>query len=168
MNNYQKQALEFLENTNSQMKIEYLKNDYHFQGDKEKRDIYKITLKRGNREYVFNFGQSLINSLKYQDDLKKESTYTPNGKRLTGNYSVTEKYIKEFCKPIKGEKPTEYEILASLTKNNPGTLEDFCNEYGYNDDSKKAESIYNAVKEEYFSIATLYNEKEMEELQGIS
>lgn len=59
MSNYEKQAVAFLESTNSTMKIEYLKNDLHFSTDTEKRDIYKVTLKRDTKSFKFNFGQSI-------------------------------------------------------------------------------------------------------------
>ena len=36
----------------------------HFLDDKDERDIYRITLKRGKIKYSFNFGQS-INSSRY-------------------------------------------------------------------------------------------------------
>lgn len=59
MNKYDKQARGFLAKTESEMYINYIKYDYYFDGDKDKRDIYQIELKRGNREYAFTFGQSL-------------------------------------------------------------------------------------------------------------
>lgn len=59
---YQKQAADFLEMTGTTFICEFLKNDYHFKNDKDKRDIYRCTLKRGNREYKFNFGQSIARS----------------------------------------------------------------------------------------------------------
>ena len=35
--------------------INFLKNDKHFEDDKDVRDIYKIGLKRGSRNFHFNF-----------------------------------------------------------------------------------------------------------------
>lgn len=43
-------------------KVEFLKNDFHFDDDKYTRDIYEVTLQRGNRKYTFNFGQSIVKS----------------------------------------------------------------------------------------------------------
>lgn len=64
LTDYQKQAEDFLKETNTTLKIKYLKYDYHFADDKEKRDIYRVTLKRGRKSYTFNFGQSLNNTQK--------------------------------------------------------------------------------------------------------
>lgn len=54
-----------------EMITKFFKNDYHFAGDKDTRDIYKVTLKRGSREYSFKFGQSIYHS---QPSNKKEPT----------------------------------------------------------------------------------------------
>ena len=59
---YDKQAEEFLSSTNTEFKAVFLKHDKHFPDDKEERDIYTITLKRGDRVYNFAFGQSLNDS----------------------------------------------------------------------------------------------------------
>ena len=55
MNEYIKQASDFLSETNSTLNIEFLKRAIHFEGDTEERNIYKVTLKRGNREYIFDY-----------------------------------------------------------------------------------------------------------------
>ena len=62
MSEYDEQAEKFLTETDTEFKAEFLKNGKHFEDDKELRDIYLITLKRGDREYKFNFGQSLAES----------------------------------------------------------------------------------------------------------
>ena len=42
MNEYEKQANDFLNKTNTEFRIEFLKYDYYFNNDNTKRDIYKI------------------------------------------------------------------------------------------------------------------------------
>jgi len=61
MTDYEKQAEDFLKATKTEFKTVFFKHDKHFPEDKETRDIYKITLKCGERKYTFNFGQSLAN-----------------------------------------------------------------------------------------------------------
>ena len=56
---YEQAAQLAADKLNITLKLEFLKNDKHFEDDKDFRDIYKCTLKRGNREYIFNFGQSI-------------------------------------------------------------------------------------------------------------
>ena len=67
------------------------------------------------------------------------------------------------------KEPTAYDILACLTKYDPGTFEDFCSEFGYDydEDSRSAERIYFAAQKEYSQLSKLFTEKQMEELQEI-
>ena len=59
MNKYKKQSSDFLRATKTNIRSKFLKYDYHFDGDKDKRDIYLITISRNNKSFSFNFGQSL-------------------------------------------------------------------------------------------------------------
>jgi len=132
MNEYDKQARRFLAQTESGMYVDYIKYDYYFDGDKYKRDIYEIKLKRilrhRNREYKFTFGQSLAK---------------------------------------RGEKPTEYQILACLGGNDVGSFEDFCDIFGYDQDSIKAFKIYKKVADEFKNLSLLYSDSELEMLSEI-
>lgn len=167
--NYQQQANEFLKITGVSLDIDFLKTGKHFEDDKEVRDIYKCTLKRGGRSYSFNFGQSLAKSQHYLD-IRLKRTYTMTGGALNSNYKIVNlDYLKnnpEF-KIIKGEAPTSYDILACLTKYDPGTFENFCSEFGYDTDSRKAEKIYHAVKAEYLGLCSIFSEEEMRLLSEI-
>jgi len=129
-NIYNIQSRNFLESTGTDIEIEYHSHDYHFEGDKDKRDIYNVILKRGNREYAFKFGQSLADS---------------------GS----------------GKKPSAYSILTCLVPHDPGTFDEFCWNYGYNDDSIKALNIYNKVVDEFKSLCTLYSDAELSMLGEI-
>jgi hypothetical protein len=48
----------------------------------------------------------------------------------------------------KGEDPTEYDILACVSGdiNCPDTFEDFCSEYGYDEDSRKAYATWDRCR----------------------
>ena len=172
MNEYEKQAKDFLEKTNTDFSVEYLKHDKYFPDDKDKRDIYEVTLKRGEREYTFTFGQSL-----------EESGFglrNVRGQKLNFEWDNENRDVKKF-KMLAGQKfgtlnkiqvktpqePTEYDVLASLTKYNPDTFDNFCASYGYDTDSITAKKIYEAVKEEWLNIERLFNAEEMEELREI-
>lgn len=76
-----------------------------------------------------------------------------------------------FSKSLQGEEnpiPSEYDILACLTKYDPYTFEDFCSSYGYDEDSRSAEKTYNAVCEEWQNISQLFTEEQIEQLQEIN
>ena len=129
--NYEHQANDFLSKTNTSIKIEFLKYGSHFTGEKECRNIYKVKIKRENKSFSFNFGQS-INATS------------------------------------KGEKPTNYDILACLQKYDVGSFDDFCSEFGYDEDSRKAEKTYNGVCKEYNNVCKIWSEEEIELLQEIN
>lgn len=168
---YQQQAIDFLQSTNTEFSVKFLRNGKHFNDDKESRDIYEITLKRGNRKYAFEFGQSIMNSQYYQDSIKGR-TYTLNGGCRTGNYSIND--IKKYQSGgnklvlVKGEEPKVYDVLACLQKHDVGAFEDFCSEFGYDTDSKRAEKTYKAVCDEWLNICKLFTDAEIEQLQEIS
>jgi hypothetical protein len=65
---------------------------------------------------------------------------------------------------IRPVAPSEYSILACLTKYDPGSFEDFCREFGYDLDSKSAERVYAGVKEEWLNVCRIWNDSEIEEL----
>lgn len=68
-----------------------------------------------------------------------------------------------------GDKvPTEYDVLTCITKSDPGSFEDFCGEFGYDTDSRKAEKTYKAVKREWEAVKRVFGEGEcLEALQEI-
>jgi hypothetical protein len=54
-----------------------------------------------------------------------------------------------------------------LTKSDPETFEDFCDNFGYDTDSRKAEKVYRAVVREFEGMSRLFTEEELEQLQEI-
>lgn len=144
MNNYEQQAQDFLNKTRATFKAKFIKNDFYFDDDTEKRDIYRITLRRGRNKMVFNFGNSLNDSgFKVEMD-------------------------KKFLKIHYPKAPTAYDVLACLQKYEVGSFENFCDEFGYNVDSKKAEKTYNAVLKEWQEVQKLWSDDEILLLQEIN
>ncbi len=181
MSEYDTQAEQFLKETDTEFKAEFLKNGFHFQDDKETRDIYLITLKRGEREFKFNFGQSLNCSIKFKiiqgylnNEIKakmEERGLNTKGlnniKELNQSRSFFIRCGKYWEENKEFEIPTAYDVLVSLTSYEVGSFEDFCGEFGYDTDSRKAEKTYKAVLEEWKNIKILYSDKEILKLQEI-
>lgn len=65
-------------------------------------------------------------------------------------------------------KPTEYDVLSCIQKYDVGSFEDFCSEFGYDTDSRKAEKTYKAVLKEYDKVSNFFTESEIEQLQEIN
>jgi hypothetical protein len=63
-------------------------------------------------------------------------------------------------------EPSLYDVVSCLQKYDVGSFEDFCNEFGYDTDSRKAEKIYKAVCKEYQAVERLFGDV-MEELNEI-
>lgn len=80
-----------------------------------------------------------------------------------------EEYQFTFGQSIAAGKtsPSMYDILTCLQKYDPGTFEDFCKEFGYSEDSRRAERTYKAVLEEWEAVEHLFGDclEELHEIQ---
>jgi|ERR1019366_760342 hypothetical protein len=67
-------------------------------------------------------------------------------------------YTSRFGQSIvnRGIEPTAYDILSVLTKYEPDTFENFCGDYGYDTDSRRAEKTYKAVVKEWEGVSRLF------------
>jgi len=65
------------------------------------------------------------------------------------------------------QQPSAYDILACLEGHSPGVFEDFCCEYGYSTDSRKAEATWKACVEQYLELEAMYSEDERQALSEI-
>ena len=77
-------------------------------------------------------------------------------------------YIFDFGQSINvgAEEPTLYDVLTCLQKYDCGDFENFCSEFGYDTDSRKAERIYKDVCKEFKAVERLFSDI-IEELQEI-
>ena|SRR5690348_13185194 len=154
---YDTQAFEFLEKYKAKIKTKFVAYDKYFPDDDTPRDIYEITIEReGRKPYTFRFGQSIMNSSGYVDKCAEQ--------RFNRNepYASVMRYKKSAHKP-----PSNYEILAAITKHDPGTFENFCSDFGYNTDNRRAMDIYLAVQKEWDGVFRLFRDV-LDELSEIS
>lgn len=63
--------------------------------------------------------------------------------------------------------PTVYDVLAGMTKNEVGSFENFCSDFGYDIDSRKAYKTYKAVLKEWKNVERLFSSEQIETLQEI-
>lgn len=137
---YDEQAAIFLEHTGATITTKFLRFDTYFKDDKEKRDIYEVTMTRGSRSYIFTFGQSIAKS---------------------GDVEIIGQDGTEYKKRER-IKPSHYDILSCVQKYDVGTFEDFCSDFGYDTDSISGKETYEAVRNEYLNMAKLFNNDELE------
>lgn len=153
MNEYIKQATNFLQKAHAKMKIEYVGLAVNKEWkEKEKRCLYRITLTSPRGSMIFDFWDSIRNT---------EIRTMP-----FDSYNVQAN--KKLAAKKKAAVPSVYDVLACLQKCDPGTFEDFCSDYGYDEDSRTAERIYFAVQKEYTQLARLFTPDEMDELAEIN
>jgi len=172
---YEKQAQDFLNKTNTTVAIDFVKHGKHFVDDDNERDIYKVTLRRGEREFIFNFGQSIAHS-GYKIVRKSDKAQLHKG--IYADTTTELKKVKVLARKqfqtlngleiITPETPTAYDILASLTKYETGNFKEFCSSFGYDIDSIKALKIYEAVKNEWLNVKALWAETELIQLREIN
>lgn len=100
----------------------------------------------------------------FHDDKEARDIYTVQFRRGRNAFSIT------FGQSIanQGTPPTAYDVLACLTKSDPGTFEDFCYEMGYDTDSKRAEKTHSAVWAEWTKVNAFFTDDEIEQLQEIN
>lgn len=179
---YEQDANTFLSNLGASMTATFLRHDKHFQDDKEKRDIYEVVFTRPDRfPFKIVFGQSINNSGKFTlakylqkdfggyclHDTKEDKAKLNKAVQRVQGYTFP-KMGADYFRNENFKSPSAYDVLACITKNDPGTFEDFCNEFGYDTDSRKAEKTYYAVLAEWNSAKAFFSPEELIEMHEIN
>ena len=114
-------------------------------------------------------------STSFEAKFKDHDFYFPDDKEQRDIYRITLKnklhtYRFNFGQSINntGIAPRPYDILSCLTKYEVGTFENFCGDYGYDIDSRKAYKTYKAVMKEWKNVELLFSPEQIELLQEIN
>jgi hypothetical protein len=152
-------------------------------GPRITRKSREVTTMREESEYTKQANDFLANH-----GITFKATMTPDnkcplfcdGKHMHGNrhqVTLTRKEDKSrftlmFWNSKNDARTSEpvqaYDVLACATKNDPGSFYDFCNEYGYDEDSRKADKTYKAVVKEWTKVEAFFTPEEIEELCEIN
>lgn len=182
MDKYEKQAEDFCKKHD--VKITKTFNYYgpYFEEETTKRDIWTITIERhGKTPFTFNFGNSIMESNLQgkRDFLRSYGIFTkklldlkwPAKRRMYGEWNgfTYQELAETFNWPPsqKHIEPSDYSILATLTKYDPESFEFFCSEYGYSEDGITAERTYRAVQKEWREVKRMFGDC-IEELNEIN
>ena len=92
----------------------------------------------------------------FTDDKECRNIYTCTLKRNNEKYSFT--FGQSIACTEKNIKPTAYDILSCLEKYQFNNFKEFCSEYGYDPDSRKAEKIYKACDKQASNIISMFGE----------
>ena len=127
-------------------------------------------LKNANATCEIDFVGLAVNKI-WNENVKRRlyqvTLRTPKGSMLFDFWDSIHNTNKSL-KSNRGFKPTSYDILACLTKYDPGTFADFCVDFGYDEDSRKALEIYFAVQKEYSELCRIFTPKQIEALREIN
>ena len=173
MNEYVKQAKDFLEKANATMEIKFVgcfPNDDWDNG--KEHNCYHATIKTPRGEMKIKFWDSLHNTeiCNTTDRQFAEKMYRTRYECLSGSEKNRAKKLlaEEKAKAV----PTEYDILACLEKYEVGSMDNFMYEFGYEIKSVKDMTnfinTYNAVVKEYNDLCRIFTEEQMEELREIN
>lgn len=168
MNEYLEQTKSFLNRANAKCEIVYggISRNENWK-EKDKRNWYDITIStpRGKMMYVFwdSIYDTEISGMTFEEYVTKKLH------NRVEDMSYGEKVkAKNNLARLKAEAvPNEYDVLACLGKYDVGTFEDFCSEFGYDEDSRTAEKFYIAAIKEYKDLTRIFTEEQMEELREI-
>lgn len=107
----------------------------------------------------------------FSGDKERRDIWTFKFTNANGAYSGT------FGQSIAntGKKPTAYDIIACMTKYEPGSFDNFCGDFGYeeyDDDTGKVNKdslrIYKAVCREFEGMSRLFTDEQLEAMQEIN
>jgi hypothetical protein len=144
MNEYENQANDFLRDTKTTLKIEFKEfNSMPWDKDGQMRNIFICTLSNSNDSYSFDFGASINDSRKMIPTIE-----TDGGDEI--------------------KTPTNYDVLACLSISYCETFDEFCDEFGYDNDSISALDTFNAVTEQSEALNILFDNDQIEMLHEIT
>lgn len=166
---YEIQAETFLKENGLTFKAVFAFHGPHWEGDKETRNVWDLTIERFQvdkpiERFTVRFGQSIADSFLYPSENGALTLVPYNDRRKDRRANWCEKYKQ----PTKRNIPTTYDLLACITKYDPGTFENFCSEFDYDTDSRKAEKTYFAVQKEWEQVRRFFTQAQLEAIQDIN
>lgn len=168
-NEYLKQARDFLRKANATMEIRVIGPDFPDWDEDNIHLRHSVTITTPKGRYTFPFWGSRAQAELNDIPAAREKLAKRKYKRRFGDLTWDEKkdIAKEADYKRKERETNEYDVLACLTKYDPGTHEDFCHEFGYDTDSIKGLNTYLAVQKEWYNLNRIFTPEQLEELAEI-
>lgn len=183
---YIDQAMQFLKDTGTYFSIEKAvpQKRPNWSKEGEKHGInYSVTLSNNKGKYVFDYWGSVLDA----DRLATAKKGIEKG-RQSAEFIETVDFVKKTADNIipKYEyardvfynsidetidhliRPDAYDVLACLDVMYNDTFEDFCFNFGYDDDSLTAKKIYDASMIQDRMLRKLFTSEELEKLKDIN
>ena len=169
MSEYHQQAEDFLKAIATEFSIVYLYTAPYFPDDKESRDVYQFTLKNARGMYSAKFGDSIRNTERRIFASVLQPMFSVDRKVAAKlGFSIKIKdVLREEIIAVRHRKPHAYDVLAGLTMYNGESFANFCAEFDYDTDSRKALGVYEAVQQEYDGVCKVFTPEQREQLAEI-
>ena len=165
---YKDKMKSFLEDVNATCTIIYggLSRNQNW-NEEEKHNWYDVTITtpKGNMSYIF--WDSIYNTKISEMTLEQYVHKHYKLELYDLSYAEKSKANRELQKLKDNAKPDEYDVVSCLQMYDVGTFSDFCNEFGFDEDSRKAERMYIATINEYKSLERIFTEEQLEILRNI-
>ncbi len=169
MNDYFKVINNFLTAANATCEIKYggIARNENWK-EKDKRNWYDVTITTPNGNMTFIFWDSIYHTENSSMTLEQLSTkmYSCRFEDLTTSERI--KVRNRLAKLSEDAVPTSYDVLSCLQKYDVGTFEDFCDEFGFDTDSHRAEKAYIGCIKEFKDLERIFTEDQLEELREIA
>lgn len=170
MNEYVKQAKDFLESCNATVDIKYAGLEVP-NWDGRYHCAYDCTIKTPKGEMRVHFYDSLANTEIHEMTVNQYIERTYRYRASDAPYNVKVKAAKELAAKKAEAVPTEYDVLACLQKYEVGDMDDFMAEFGYEikctKDMTNFINTYNAVVKEYNDVRRCFTEEQIEAMWEI-
>lgn len=168
---YDVQAADFLAVTQTTITRRRLGTFPYFPDDTNDRDVYEVTISNSKGTYTIDFGDSLQDTddrawlenpvLNHKEDYARvERLGIPTSPAGLPSKSRARELLKNWG-------PSDYTILATLEPYHPGAFEDFCSDYGYDTDSRKAFDTYQSVLHQHSNLSRLFTPDQLDLLAGV-
>lgn len=169
MSEYLEQTKNFLRKANATMEIKVVGPDFPNWDEDHIHLRHNVTITTPRGKYTFPFWGSRVQAELNDLLVSREKFAKRKYNRHFGDLSMNEKMavVREVDYERDARKITEYDVLACMTKYDPGTHEDFCHEFGYDTDSIKGLETYLAVQEEWNGLRRIFTPEQLEELTEI-
>ena len=179
--NYEKQAQDFLKETNTTLEVVEAvpQTPPNWSATKKHGIKYSVTLKNDYHTYVFDFWSTIRDSEMIELAKESESRGFDNPYIYELKKQIEKRELKlnplqyryrskGLVDELKKELlPNAYDILACLSPMYEHNFQDFCNEFGFNEDSIQALKTYEACQDQELNLRRLFDHSQLGKLGEI-
>jgi hypothetical protein len=172
LSEYDVQAAGFVKLTGIEINRVYTGHRKHFDTDKDKRSCWHITVVRGDKSFSYNFGQSTMESYEVRDHGASRWHAMKQNDIMRADVKHAMRAIAGHCGDLVREcqtPPSNYSLLSCMASDSyeTETFEYWCDNFGYDTDSRKALDTYLKCEKISADICRLFTSDELDQLREI-